>query len=1171
VSYNFYDCFGSCDERSNACNWKVLSNSDLSHKHRSWESGKYVISAPGNRHLPNTPSLSEFTLETTFTFNDSVFENLTAAHPTLRIFFYYDERKRTGYFVDCRVEDSQCIAVLGHECNGTAKVLEQQNAALDAKPSGLLNAKLKVANGQVELSFDSATFAFKIPEGGLKKGRIGFDRSQFMGVLELREVKISSPEKIVGKEILPETEIIFPASLNGFHTPLKYKVSITGLGGTARLDLELSGSDTENPDVPWFPYHGLMIDMLTAPYVRLGVLRLYPVGRDTLTLANPSPINQKFFYKDLYRKPEWPLRASFFLADIPEVNIIAIGYEHCVINIASHLRSGPNEAIFDIAQKKIVYAGTAPQVGEFALELHSQPDKEICRRIPETDPRYEAALAFARRNHFFIELEQCSFKAVIRFGGDEFLPEDVSLNCQLENAFTEELETLAVSPFKVVKNAELNFTEFIAELPPKTLPPGVYHLSFDLWFAGSCVITQRHAFEVMSADPDAPSAPLLSGLPLLFSMPNETKGLEQDQFEPYLNVENNVAHYLSVTTHAPDVGRRHRIYDILKTYHRKWWVWIADRVCEHPDIESNRDVVSKCDFIFPCHITGGEHHDMWKPATYSGPVLALLIEFLRSNDFSPDGEKYLTIAGMERLRTENGHMPEAALEELVTLHWRKWLDFFNAWFFRENLALQKHLREINPGIKRSAYGPMNVYVAHGKTNHVLKYQGTIPEFCDGFFAFEDYPFSCKYNIQRGPILLTALKMAAPDTKIYPEVYPCIIQGCPDGAVGYAWPPFGNTDHPASADKKRYFEYAYATAWFDKGQFNYWQDYGFHTDALDRERFDVILDSWKFIHKAKPAKPMRCTAYAYSDSICENHQAFYEYSRPNGYPWGDIFNTAEETIPYVQETARVDGQQSGFLCALESLRELSAKDVGLLVLPPLCGVTAEQIDAIRKLHAQGVNLLAFETVDGLEDLFGVELMEKPVAVKNIKMNAKQPDNPLLILGGMAEYTEHPLCIAKYRATSASVLLEAEAPVLFCNQTASGKTALFNIPPTVVRRDSFYERVAYGRSSISELMNKSVALIHRELNSPATTTTAGKLIAFEAQNGDRHIIIMEDAFPEMPVPISPLVTIHLPDLKADMISCDKPFTIKVEAKAAHLRLSLAEHECAIVTIKNANAKT
>ncbi|MFA6480924.1 MAG: GDSL-type esterase/lipase family protein, partial [Victivallaceae bacterium] len=41
--------------------------------------------------------------------------------------------------------------------------------------------------------------------------------------------------------------------------------------------------------------------------------------------------------------------------------------------------------------------------------------------------------------------------------------------------------------------------------------------------------------------------------------------------------------------------------------------------------------------------------------------------------------------------------------------------------------------------------------------------------------------------------------------------------------------------------------------------------------------------------------------------------------------------------------------------------------------------------------------------------------------------------------------------------------------------------------------------------------------------------------------------------------------LPNLKAGSISCDKPFTLKVNATVAHLRLQLAEHECAIVTIK------
>jgi hypothetical protein len=66
MTYEFFDDFKSGDARNNACNWTVLQNSDLSHLHHQWESGKYIITAPGNRHLPNIPELGEFKLEADF-------------------------------------------------------------------------------------------------------------------------------------------------------------------------------------------------------------------------------------------------------------------------------------------------------------------------------------------------------------------------------------------------------------------------------------------------------------------------------------------------------------------------------------------------------------------------------------------------------------------------------------------------------------------------------------------------------------------------------------------------------------------------------------------------------------------------------------------------------------------------------------------------------------------------------------------------------------------------------------------------------------------------------------------------------------------------------------------------------------------------------------------------
>jgi len=79
---------------------------------------------------------------------------------------------------------------------------------------------------------------------------------------------------------------------------------------------------------------------------------------------------------------------------------------------------------------------------------------------------------------------------------------------------------------------------------------------------------------------------------------------------------------------------------------------------------------------------------------------------------------------------------------------------------------------------------------------------------------------------------------------------------------------------------------------------------------------------------------------------------------------------------------------------------------MVVLPPLCGGTQKLLDATMKLHAQRVNLLALETVDGLECLLGVDPIEKSVALKKIRGNVKFPENSptensLIKLGGLTE--------------------------------------------------------------------------------------------------------------------------------------------------------------------------
>jgi len=92
------------------------------------------------------------------------------------------------------------------------------------------------------------------------------------------------------------------------------------------------------------------------------------------------------------------------------------------------------------------------------------------------------------------------------------------------------------------------------------------------------------------------------------------------------------------------------------------------------------------------------------------------------------------------------------------------------------------------------------------------------------------------------------------------------------------------------------------------------------------------------------------------------------------------------------------------------------------------------------------------------------------------------------------------------------------------------------------------------------------MQRELGAPSITTSVGKIISFEDQNGDCHIIVMEDAFPEEAASISPLVSIQLPDIHQKKISCDKPFQVISSAEnSVKIRLQLDCEECAIITIK------
>jgi len=127
-------------------------------------------------------------------------------------------------------------------------------------------------------------------------------------------------------------------------------------------------------------------------------------------------------------------------------------------------------------------------------------------------------------------------------------------------------------------------------------------------------------------------------------------------------------------------------------------------------------------------------------------------------------------------------------------------------------------------------------------------------------------------------------------------------------------------------------------------------------------------------------------------------------------------------------------------------------------------------------------------------------------------------------------------------------------------------MFTIPPTLVRRSDLRCLVAYGKESISPLINAATARIMRVLGRAAVETTAGKLLAFQDHDGGLHVIVEEDAWPVPPKTIMPVVTLRQQGVEGHELVCDKPVSVlEISPGLLKFRLDLVPHESAHVHVK------
>ncbi len=1102
--------------------WIIEKNSDLSIPSLEYTHDSIRLLSAGNKYIPVIPDISGGRVRFTAGINFTV-----AEHFAILVSFRYDLKTRRGEAVRILRKEGEQETVVEYGDMKANRFTPEQSRKIRMSDSVLeqpFKIEVDFREEKLRVKVADAAASFRIQPSG--SGKIALSREHFFDILKITSFEIETEEESVCKG---EKKFRIPLPDEPTLYPIFCDVILRDFGNCMDAELTFSGGVPETP-IGEGNYHVMRADLLTNPFLKVLTARSmekYTVyeGQIVLVVEKLAPA---FFYQVLHKKVDWPFKRSVRFLKPEEPFNLAVGFDEYCHTTLKNLAQRPSETIFD-PKGKILYSGLGVTEETRKLEFLSQPDKQILSLLPKNDPRYMKAVEFAKNNHYFVEGEIPRF--TLRLTGGKELPADFEI--ELEDAYLRPMRKLKFkrTPGVLAIGVRTFPTETLEVEPLPKLAPGVYHLrcrSFDPSVPG---LDDYRAFEVMSRKKNSPPPPVLSGLPWLYDSRTETRGLDTDAFDPWTGKSVDSGHYMACANFLPACARSNHIAPTVHAYQREWFLWLGSRCADQWLAKDNMDLLKEADYV-NIEEENKRYSMLWRHL-YSGFLLEKFIECARRTK-----DPGFDIPKLEEELRKGENIDARSFVLMAEKYWEEWLDCINSEYGKIFADVWKALRKENPKIKSASYGPAHIYAAHLKGPEFVRYLLNEKETTEvrGFWQYEDYPFACRYGLERGTYFLTSSLMVHPEMRIYPEVYTECIQGCPDGAVFYAHPPFGRRISTAPVRMARLiYDYACASARFTGDGFRFWDRCGFQAYGFTRPWFESLLKGWRTLTDYPPERPLKSSGFVSSEESRRAHKnAIVRSAHGPSEPIEkaaiiDVRKTATEDVPFAYEAARKHGLCAGFQLWMEDLPELSAEQVDLLVLPPLEGVSRKYLDAIRKLHAKGVHLLAFEDVPGLEDLFGVADTGK---YRRVTRLSAQKD----FLGGMTEFCEEPLCRGKYKVKDAEVLIDAEIPVLTLKRNGKALAAIFNVPPMLVREDQLHERLGYGKDGISELIERATAEVMKKMSDAEVSSTGGRLIAYHADNGTDVVIVTN---PEEEAVLTPEITIRKQKGRRKIVSSDKPF--------------------------------
>ena len=1082
---------------------EVERSSNFPHLHSRVTGDGYALSCLGNRHLLTSPALRDFTLEVTW------YCTLTSVMPAdFGILFRYDPVTRTGAEIGFAFGREDDLSVQLFSVDGLTRTPVGAAAVIrGAKWEEKTKVPLTVCVEGDCVSGQIGGHVFALTGVPLvRAGQVGFMRRNFIGEWVLCDAVLTSPDEIPEETVLPEAHVFLPQT-DGGTIPYELYCSVVRRGERLYLDYTFDGGPPRRhkyyPPLEKSGQYSGEVNTFTDPYVRVylreGPPRTAYLKNGLLTVTDPN-LQWKKALDTFWESTELPVSGTLPLPEGAEPAEIAFGYAFFTAGGHQAQENGPREYLF---APDGTYLGA--DLHDERFELLSPVDKEAVRMIPETCYDYPTVRKHFEENHYFSETEDIDL--TLRVSGVADM-RYVRAEAELQDAFASPMETLDVTARDgcfAVRHAPL--------------PVGVYRIEYRVYRGEALLRTVNHAFEVF--DPTGKRcAPTESGLPFLYSTPNEQRYLDRDSFDPWNPMPScDVEHYFPCCCMTGVYGEKKRIWEILPLFGRKWYVWLTSRTMNDTEIDHHTELVRHADYLIT-QFSGrlyGFRTDYWKAEVYKGPLGQLLDRFLAENP---------QYAAQLSYRPGGEPITRPQLAELLRLCGHAWYDFANDEITGRIKEENERIRALNPNSRRACYGPFAIYTTIYASYYCIEKFGfpiddrLSDDIFTGFAQFEDYPASCAYHTYRAAWAVMTIRLHIPRLRIYPEQYRSARGGCVDGAVKFAAPPMGARSVPEYYQNTHAREFVWNTPGFTGDGFVYWDDRGFMKRSFSWPEIDAYARGWKSIRAHRPLRPMRGTAFLadYDASDDRVEEDIYP-----GLPWLNVYNISEANQGYLYERLRESGVPGGFALKWDALDALTPELTDLLVLPSMAAAPAGAAEKIRALYAAGVSLLAASDVTGLEDLFGVR--REPCTKRIHTLTAGRDRENVFPIE--AEF--------RYAADGAETRLEADGlPVVL----TYGRTALINSAVCDIGRDSFAEKVEYVRESVSLLLRRETTAVLRALTDPAAHAEGCGLTHFIDTEG-RELLFAVDYSPynlKDPLEMRNACVIRFSEPVRDVVSAD-----------------------------------